>query len=128
MDIILSLCILGCVIAIAMSLYRIALGPRVIDRAVGMDVLSACLSGIMMLWAAKTGRTDFLIVVIVLSLTMFLSSTVIARFARNRPRETKRKPTAEEQEKLHRLREQEESRFVHQESRLALRNLWRGRR
>lgn len=128
MNMILSLCILGCVIAMVLSLYRIGLGPRIIDRAVAMDVLTACLNGIMMIWAAKTGRTDFLIVVIILSLTMFLSSTVIARFARDRSGITKRKPTAEEQEKLDRLREQEEARFVNQERRLARRIRLGGRR
>lgn len=123
MTTILSICLTVVLLSGILSLYRIASGPAVLDRAVGFDVLVACLTATVFLWGAMTGRRDVLIVIVILALTSFLSSTVISRFARPQYEETERRLTDDEQQKLDRLREQEEARFVNQESRLFER-LW----
>ncbi|MDO5747441.1 MAG: monovalent cation/H+ antiporter complex subunit F [Actinomycetaceae bacterium] len=123
MNLVLGLCLALSAISAILTLYRIAEGPDLLDRAVGFDVLVACFTGMVFVWGAMTGRKDVLIVIVVLALTSFISSTVISRFARTRIDETERRLTDEEQRKLDLLREQEESRYINQETRLFER-LW----
>lgn len=61
-------------------LRRVEAGPSVLDRVVGMDVLVSTMLAGFVLYAAWTGRTDFLAVMVVLGLVGFVGAVTLARF------------------------------------------------
>ncbi len=62
------------------ALYRIIMGPALLDRAIALDVLVIVLSSGLTVWMAIQGTTDFIVVVVVASLIGFISSAILARF------------------------------------------------
>ena len=68
------------VLAAALVLRRVEAGPSVLDRVVGMDVLVSTMLAAFVLYTAWTGRTDFLAVMVVLSLVGFVGAVTVARF------------------------------------------------
>lgn len=68
------------VVAAALVLRRVESGPSVLDRVVGMDVLVSTMLAAFVLYAAWTGRTDVLPVMVVLSLVGFVGAVTVARF------------------------------------------------
>ncbi len=71
--IILSLCLLA-------VLYRFIKGPTLPDRVTAFDLFSACVIGIVAVFAILTGNAAFLDVAIVLSLIAFLGSMSFAYY------------------------------------------------
>ncbi len=67
--------------ALLLALRRMALGPSTMDRAVALDVVTACAIGLLIVTMALTGRTDLVPVLVVLALVGFVGSTTISRFA-----------------------------------------------
>ncbi|MDO5672666.1 MAG: monovalent cation/H+ antiporter complex subunit F [Actinomycetaceae bacterium] len=61
-------------------LLRLAIGPSTLDRAVALDMMTAILMGFLLILSASTHRQDPLVVVLMLSLVGFISSTSLARF------------------------------------------------
>jgi multicomponent Na+:H+ antiporter subunit F len=68
------------VAAAVLTLRRVEAGPSVLDRVVGMDVLVSTILAAFVLYAAWTGRTDFIAVMVVLSLVGFVGAVTLARF------------------------------------------------
>ena len=68
-------------VAFGLVLYRIERGPSMLDRMVGVDVVTSILIGAIILIIAGTYRTDLVPVLIVVSLVGFIGSTTVARFA-----------------------------------------------
>lgn len=68
------------VAALVLVLRRVEAGPSVLDRVVGLDVLVSTMLAGFVLYAAWTGRLDFLPVMVVLSLVGFVGAVTIARF------------------------------------------------
>lgn len=68
-------------IALGLVLFRIEQGPSMLDRMVGVDVVTSILIGAIILIISATYRTDLVPVLIVLSLVGFIGSTTVARFA-----------------------------------------------
>ncbi len=66
--------------AAVLVLRRVEAGPSVLDRVVGMDVLVSTILAAAVLYAAWTGRTDFIPVMVVLSLVGFVGAVTLARF------------------------------------------------
>ena len=64
--------------------YRIARGPTLTDRVVGMDGLLAAGVAAIAADAVRTGRGAFLPVAVVVTLVGFVSSAVVARFIERR--------------------------------------------
>jgi multisubunit Na+/H+ antiporter MnhF subunit len=64
--------------------YRIARGPSLVDRAIGLDGL--LVSGVAAITAdaVRTGRGAFLPVAVVVTLVGFVSTAVVARFIERR--------------------------------------------
>lgn len=67
-------------VALILVIRRVELGPSILDRVVGIDVLVSTLLAALALYAAWADRTDLLVTMVVLSLVGFVGSVSVARF------------------------------------------------
>lgn len=76
-------------IAALLVLLRTVIGPTVLDRSIGLDVLSAICLAAIAVDSADTKSGEFLPILLLLALVGFTGSVCIARFAgaRGRTRE-----------------------------------------
>lgn len=74
-------------LAAVLALIRIALGPTILDRVVGLDVTVAVLVGALATEAVFNRHSDTIPVIVVLALVGFIGSTSVARYAPGRKRE-----------------------------------------
>ncbi|MBM9434028.1 monovalent cation/H+ antiporter complex subunit F [Flaviflexus equikiangi] len=79
---------------------RVSKGPSMLDRMVGVDLLTSVILGAVAVISALTGRTDLLPVLVVLAIVGFIGSTTIARFVAHEPTADKRILTKEEVAKI----------------------------
>ena len=68
-------------VALVFSLYRLAKGPTVLDRAVATDLLTSVAIAAVVIAIALSRRADLTTLLVIFALTGFFSSTAIARFA-----------------------------------------------
>ncbi len=74
----------GLAIAAVLTLTRLVLGPSVPDRVVALDHLLLCMVGGIAVGAADTGRTEFLGVLVAVSLLGFVGTVTVGRFVERR--------------------------------------------
>lgn len=97
---------------VILALVRVERGPSVLDRMVGLDIVTSVLIIAVALEAAWTRRTDTVSILAALALVGFVSSVSIARFASVEPEDAGRIKTAEEvraEDKASAEREEEEA-------------------
>jgi multicomponent Na+:H+ antiporter subunit F len=94
--VVILVCAVMLAVALVLVLRRVEAGPSVLDRVVGLDVLVSTLLAGFVLYAAWTRRTDFLAVMVVLSLVGFVGAVTIARFVAAESEEEARILTPEE--------------------------------
>ena len=63
---------------------RLVLGPSLADRVVATDLLLTLLTCSLGVVAARTGEGTYLIVMVVIAVIGFLSSSMVARFIERR--------------------------------------------
>lgn len=63
---------------------RLVIGPSVADRVIALDALVMIVISVLVVDAARTGRTAFIDAAIVLGLLGFISTGVAARFIERR--------------------------------------------
>lgn len=80
MNVVIAISAVLLVVAAVLVVRRVEAGPSVLDRVVGMDVLVSTILAALVLYAAWTGRTDFISVMVVLSLVGFVGAVSLARF------------------------------------------------
>ncbi len=68
-------------LATALAFVRLWLGPKLADRVVALDVMSAGIIGFCALYAVKTGLSAYLDIALALALVSFLSVVALARYA-----------------------------------------------
>lgn len=77
--------VLGCSVllfaAAVMALMRIVIGPKTLDRMIGVDLLVTTIVGAIGLEAVYHRHATTLPVLVVLTLVGFVGSVVVARFA-----------------------------------------------
>lgn len=82
------------VVALLLSLYRLAKGPTALDRAVGVDVFASSIVGSVAVVIAARNRSDLAALLIVFVLTAFFSTVSVARFmSSGRGRKPRRRVT-----------------------------------
>ncbi|RPF26547.1 monovalent cation/H+ antiporter complex subunit F [Georgenia muralis] len=74
------LCSVALGLAGLLALVRIERGPSMLDRAVGLDVVTAATLGSVALVTAVTDRTDLVPVLLVLAVVGFVGAVTLARF------------------------------------------------
>jgi multicomponent K+:H+ antiporter subunit F len=74
------LCMAMLFAAAAMSVYRLAIGPRAADRAVAFDTLSIVIVGMICVLCIAWGSTLYFDAVWILTLVGFLGSASIAKY------------------------------------------------
>lgn len=79
-----------------MALIRVERGPSVLDRMVGLDVITSILIVGVALEAAWDRRTEAISILAALALVGFVGSLTIARFAAVEPEDAGRIKTTEE--------------------------------
>ncbi|HEU4319887.1 MAG TPA: monovalent cation/H+ antiporter complex subunit F [Acidimicrobiia bacterium] len=79
-----------------MALIRVERGPSVLDRMVGLDIITSVFIIGLALEAAWSRRTTSLSILAALALVGFVASVTIARFASVEPEDAARIKTAEE--------------------------------
>ncbi|MCI1675835.1 MAG: monovalent cation/H+ antiporter complex subunit F [Ancrocorticia sp.] len=97
---IVAICGLMLFVSAILVLVRIERGPSVLDRMVGVDVMTSILLGALALLAAVTRRSDLLAVFVVVSVVGFLGSVALARIARREDPGKRRILTAEEEQAI----------------------------
>ncbi|MCA5892016.1 pH regulation protein F [Isoptericola sp. NEAU-Y5] len=73
------------VTAAVLALIRIEKGPSMLDRALGLDLLTASLVGAIAIEAAWVRRTETIPILVALSLVGFVGSVALSRFAAREP-------------------------------------------
>ena len=66
--------------AALMALVRVERGPSMLDRALGLDLLTASLVGVIAIEAVWSRRTETVPILLALSMVGFVGSVVISRF------------------------------------------------
>ena len=89
-------CAVMLAVAVVLVLRRVEVGPTVLDRVVGLDVLVSTMLAGFVLYSAWTGRHDVLGLMVVLSLVGFVGAVTIARFVAAESEEEARILTPEE--------------------------------
>lgn len=89
-------CTVMLAVAVVLVLRRVEVGPTVLDRVVGLDVLVSTMLAGFVLYSAWTGRHDVLGLMVVLSLVGFVGAVTIARFVAAESEEEARILTPEE--------------------------------
>ena len=82
--------------AAVLSALRTERGPSMLDRMVGLDVMTSVIVGAIALEAAWSRRTDTVPILVVLAMVGFVASVTIARFAAAEPEGAGRILTREE--------------------------------
>jgi multisubunit Na+/H+ antiporter MnhF subunit len=77
-----TLGILG--LAAALALVRLVRGPGLADRVVALDVVLLSLAGSIAVQAARTESDVFLLTLVVVTVIVFVSTVVIARYLEGR--------------------------------------------
>lgn len=77
---VLNICLAGLVVAAAMCLYRLHIGPDSVDRAVAFDTLSSIFVGIICVLCMQWNTVLYFDAVWILMLLGFLGSTAIAKY------------------------------------------------
>ena len=95
------------VVAAFAALWRMRIGPSVLDRTVAMDVLTAAGIGLIAVMIVWWKRADLGVLLVILALTAFMTAVTIARFAVRESQATRRILTEEEAERQLRQREEE---------------------
>lgn len=75
-----GVCLLLLFLSAALCLYRVAVGPRAADRAVGLDSLIAVVIGMICILCIRTGSTLYFDAVWILTLVGFLGTSAIAKY------------------------------------------------
>jgi len=79
-EIILNLAIFIIMIAIALGVYRLVKGPTVVDRIIGLDLLTLVSIALIALIAHISSRFIYIDVALVYGLLSFLSVLAVARY------------------------------------------------
>ena len=96
MTVVVVVCAVLLALAGVLAVVRVERGPSMLDRTVGLDVLTTTLVAFVGLEAAYSRRTDTIPVLMALSLVGFVGSVTIARFASKEPPGEGRVRTREE--------------------------------
>lgn len=96
MTVVLVACAVMLGVGAVLALIRVERGPSVLDRAVGLDIITNVLIIAVCAEAAANRRSDTVPVLAALALVGFVSSLAIARFAAVEPEDARRIKTAEE--------------------------------
>jgi multicomponent Na+:H+ antiporter subunit F len=96
MTVVVVICAVLLALAGVLAVVRVERGPSMLDRTVGLDVLTTTLVALIGLEAAYSQRTDTVPVLVALSLVGFVGSVTIARFASREPPGEGRVRTREE--------------------------------
>lgn len=95
---------------------RVSIGPSMLDRMVGVDLLTSTILGAIAVISALSGRTDLLPVLVVLAMVGFIGSTTIARFVAHEPTADKRILSKDEVARIladERIRDNDDDEEVH---------------
>lgn len=79
-----SVCLLG--ISIILALYRFIVGPSLADRLSALDLISAYLIGLLIIYVMITDKLIFFDVALVFSLIAFLGAISFAYYLVNQPK------------------------------------------
>ncbi len=92
------LCALMLGAAMLLTLWRIARGPSLPDRVVGLDLVALLAVNVIGLLALVHHEATFLDAALALALVAFLSTIALARYAVQRPRSGSRPERPEEEQ------------------------------
>ena len=81
MNVVLVAAVVILVVASALLVVRITVGPTVLDRTMALDVMMSVMVCGMALHSAKTGSTVALAAILCLAAVGFVGSVAVARFA-----------------------------------------------
>lgn len=96
------------VVSGVIALYRLAIGPGLLDRTVATDVLTACGIGLIAVMVVWWQREDLGVLLVILALTAFMTAVVVTRFAVREDASARRILTPEEAERQDRQRAEAE--------------------
>lgn len=81
-----------------LALYRMSIGPGLLDRTVATDVLTAAGIGVLAVMVVWWQRVDLGVLLVILALTAFMTAVVVTRYAVREDASAKRILTREEAE------------------------------
>ena len=81
-----TICFVLLGLAMMAAVYRIAKGPSLADRILGLDTITVLASGVIGVFAVRTGLYLYADIAIALALVGFLATVAFARFLLSRRR------------------------------------------
>lgn len=67
-------------LCLMMVLYRIIVGPHVLDRVMVLDFFTLIIIGMIVSWEATLGTSDFFDAVLLLTIIGFISTLALAKY------------------------------------------------
>jgi multicomponent Na+:H+ antiporter subunit F len=80
-DVVIELALLVLAVSLAITFYRIARGPSLMDRVVALELVASLVAGIVAVFAIGADEPELLDVAIALALVAFISAVAFARYA-----------------------------------------------
>jgi multisubunit Na+/H+ antiporter MnhF subunit len=71
---------IGLSIALLMLLYRLVVGPHVLDRIMVLDFVALLVICLVTIWELKMGTNDFFDAILVLTIIGFLTTVAFTKF------------------------------------------------
>jgi multicomponent Na+:H+ antiporter subunit F len=66
--------------AFILVMYRLIKGPELADRVIAIDLLAFLAAGMMLLTMIITGKKEYMDIVIILSLVVFIATVAISKY------------------------------------------------
>ncbi len=66
--------------AFVLVMYRLIKGPELADRVIAIDLLAFLAAGMMLLTMIITGKKEYMDIVIILSLVVFIATVAISKY------------------------------------------------
>jgi multicomponent Na+:H+ antiporter subunit F len=67
-------------LGLALSTYRLIIGPDVVDRIIALDVIGTLATGMILLEAIRSGRSLFMDIALCMAILLFLTTVAFALY------------------------------------------------
>lgn len=82
-DVVTTVCFFMLSVAAVLALRRLIIGPSILDRVIGFDMVSICIIGMMIVVSLRWQSTLYIEIMLIFSLLGFLGSVAYVSFLAN---------------------------------------------
>lgn len=90
-EVVVIICLVMLSVAVILALYRLLVGPSILDRIIGFDMVAICIVGMIILVSVEWQSTLFVEIMLIFSLLGFMGSVAYVSFLASNPSRLKDK-------------------------------------